>query len=253
MAIEISYDGDTFTYPNLSLTAELPFGFEGSDAKRGRTAEMLKISGLLLKADAETLIDLYRAWRDDKILEEDPQKTGVIGAVVLVSGEDIGFNWTEKPCWFVNAPELSYAGIYAKVLITVVDAQQALEILIQEEEDSEETGIDYGTLEINGATITLTSYPETYEGLPKLARNPVGVHVISGSLSLDEVKEVEGWVSATDLELLTAWLNSTVAATPDPDTWFPVNWSKPTGKNRTISGTVTLTYDVNFELIKVKG
>lgn len=252
MAIELYYNGDIFTYPNLSLT-ELPFGFEDSEVKRGRTAETLNLTGLLLKEDAETLIDFYRSWRDDKIEEEDPQKTGVVGATVSVSGDGIGFEWVERLCWFSKAPELSDAGVFARVSISLVDAEQALEILVEENQDSEEDGIDLGALTLGGAVITLTSYPNSYQGLPQLDRNPAGAHVISGSLSLEEIQEVEGWVSATDLTLLTTWLNTTVAATPAVNSWFPVSWSRPSAENRTIDGTVTLTYNVQLQLIKIKG
>lgn len=253
MAIEISYDGATFTYPNLSLTAELPFGFDGSDAKRGRTAEMLKVTGLLLKADAEALIDLYRAWRDVKVLEVDPKKSGVVGEVVLVSGEDVGFNWTNKQCWFNKAPDIAYAGIFAKVTVELIDAEQSLQIMAEEEQDSEEDGIDLGTLTLGGAVITLLVRPETYGDLPQLQRNPAGAHVISGSLTLEEVKDVEGWVIESDLPLLESWINTTIATTPDPNDWFPTSWQRPTAKKRTVSGTIETTYDVKFQLVKVKG
>jgi hypothetical protein len=249
MAIEISYDGDTFTYPNLSLTAELPFGFDGSDVRRGRTAEMLKVTGLLMRADAESLIDLYRAWRTDKLPEEDPEKSGQQGAVVLVSGEDVGFNWTNKPCWFSKAPDIAYAGIYAKVSVELVDAAQALEIMMEEKEDAEEDGIDHGTLTLNGAVITLKTYPNTYTSLPQLERNPAGAHVISGALTLVEVKEIDGWVSSTHLPLLTSWLNTTIGTTPVANAWFPVSWTKPKAEVRKTG----LTYDVQFQLIKIIG
>jgi hypothetical protein len=253
MAFEITYDGTTFTYPNLSLSAELPFGFDGSNVRRGRTAEMLKITGVLLKEDAETLIDLYRAWRDEKILEEDPEKTGELGAVVLVSGEDIGFSWEQKQCWFNKAPDITYAGIYAKTTIEVVDAEQALQIIVEEEEDKEEDGIDLGTLTLGDAVITLLVRPENYGDLPQLQRNPAGAHVISGSLTLEEVKDVEGWVTETDLPLLESWLNTTIATTPAPNTWFPTNWQRPTAKKRTVESAIQTTYDVKLQLVKIKG
>lgn len=253
MTITITYDSLSFTYPNLSLVPELPFGFDGSNVRRGRTAEMLKITGILFKEDAETCIDIYRAWRDDKLPEEDPQKTGVVGATVLVSGEDIGFNWTDKPCWFNKSPDITYAGIYAKVTLEFVDAEQALEIMLEEEQDSEEDGLDLGTITINGAVITLLSRPYHYTDLPQLARNPAGAHVISGQLTLQEVKEIEGWVTDSDIALLESWLNTTTATTPAPNDWFPANWQKPTSKNRPVNGVQTLTHDVKLQLIKIKG
>jgi hypothetical protein len=253
MGFELSYDGSTFVYPNLSLAPELPFGFDGSNVRRGRTAEMVKITGLLLRDDAESLISIYQSWRDDKILEEDPQKTGELGAVVLVSGEDIGFLWEDNPCWFNKAPDIIYAGIYAKTSIELVDATQALQILVEEEEDKEEDGIDLGTLSLGGATITLLVRPKTYSDLPQLQRNPAGAHVISGSLTLEEVQDVEGWVTETDLPLLESWLNTTIATTPASNAWFPTNWQRPTAKKRTVNAAIETTYDVKLQLVKIKG
>lgn len=252
MTIELTYDGETFTYPNLCLT-ELPFGFEESDVKRGRTAEVLNLSGLLKREDAEAILVIYRNWRNDKIEEQDPQKTGVIGATVGVSGDGIGFEWIDRPCWFSKAPEITYAGIYARVSIGLVDAEQSLEVLVEEEEDSEEEGVDFGTFSLGGATINLTAYPNVYEGLPELSRNPAGAHVISGSLTLEEIKEIEGWVSSTDLSLLVSWLNTTIATTPAANSYFPTSWDRPSAKNRTIEGVVTLTYDIQIRLVKIKG
>lgn len=248
MTIEISYSGVTFAYPNMRLK-ELPFGFDGSNVKRGRSVEKLTLTGLLMREDAETLIDLYRSWRDDKIEEEDPQQTGVVGVCVLITATGLGFNWTSKECWFSKAPELKAAGIYANVSIELVDAEQALQVLMEDKEDSDEDGIEYGVITLGGAVINLTAYPNSYNDLPTLARNPAGAHIISGSLSLVEIKEVEGWVTDAHLTLLTSWLNTTVATTPSPGTWFPVNWTKPKAEIRKVG----LTYNVQLQLTKIKG
>lgn len=253
MAITITYDNLSFTYPNLSLVPELPFGFDGSNIRRGRTAEILKITGILRKDDAESLIDIYRSWRNDKLLEEDPQKTGEVGVAILVSGEDVGFNWTSKLCWFNKSPDIAYAGIYTKVTIEVVDAEQALEVLLEEEQDKEEDGIDLGTITINGAVITLLSRPYNYTGLPQVSRNPAGAHIISGQLTLEEIEDIEGWVTDSDLSLLESWLNTTTAMTPSNNDWFPTEWQKPTAKNRLVNGNQTLTYDVKLQRVKIKG
>lgn len=247
-SVTVTFGTDSFTFPNFSLV-ELPFTFDSTDVTRGRTAETLALTGLLLRADAEAVVDLYRAWRDARIIEEDPKKSGVVGTTVAVTGEGIGFDWTNVPCWFSQAPEITYAGVYARVAVSFVDAAQALEIMMEEKEDADEDGLNYGTLTLGGAVINLTSYPTSYTDFPQLDRNPVGIHVISGYLSLVEIQEVEGWVTQTHLPLLTAWLNSTVTTTPAANALFPVSWSRPEVEAR--KGGIT--FNIQMQLVKIKG
>jgi hypothetical protein len=247
-SVTVTFGTEAFEFPDFSLV-ELPFGFDSTDVTRGRTAETLALTGLLLRADAEAVVDLYRAWREVRVLEEDPKKSGAVGTTVAVTGEGIGFDWTNVPCWFSQAPEITYAGVYARVAVSFVDAAQALEIMMEEKEDADEDGLNYGTITLGGAVINLTSYPTSYTDFPQLDRNPVGIHVISGYLSLVEIQDVEGWVSDTDLALLTSWLNTTVMTTPAADSFFPVSWSRPKVEARK-SG---ITFNIQMQLVKIKG
>jgi hypothetical protein len=243
--ITITYSGLTATIPDRITS--LPFGFNESNTRRGRTAETLSIDGFMLRQEALPLIDLFKAWRNAKITEEDPQKTGVVGATVSVTGSGLGFSWTNKACWIDRAPSVQYAGIFVKVTFGLVDANQALQVLLEERDDADEDGINLGTITLGTAVINLLSYPNTYEEFPSISRNSAGIHVITGKLALQEVKEIEGWVNETNKNNLETWLTTTVPVTPAPNTWYPASYQKPSVKTR-FGNT---TYDVNLKIIRI--
>lgn len=244
--ITIAYSGTTVTIPDRLV--KIPFGFNEVNTRRGRTSEALSIEGFLLREDAAALIALFKAWRDVKITEEDPQKTGVVGATVAVTGSGVGFSWTNKACWIDKAPTTQDAGIFVKVSADFVDATQALQILLEERDDADEDGVNLGTITLGSAVINLLSYPVTFDDLPQPTRNPAGVHVITGQLTLQESKEIEGWVTEANKNNLEAWINTVTAATPAPNSWFPVSYQKPSAKTR-FGNT---TFDVNLKIIKIR-
>lgn len=244
--ITLSYSGSTVTIPER-LT-KIPFGFNDSAVRRGRTAEMLSIDGFMLRQDASSLVSLFKAWKDAKITEEDPQKTGAIGAVVSVTGSGTGFSWTNRACWFEKSPTIQDAGVFVRISVDLVDANQALQVLLEERDDADEDGINLGTITLGSAVINLLNYPVQYDELPEPSRNPAGVHVITGQLTLQESKEIEGWVTEANKNNLETWLNATVTTTPAPNTWFPVAYQKPVAKTR-FGAT---TYDVNLKIIKIR-
>jgi hypothetical protein len=246
MAITISYSGSTVTIPDRLVKS--PFGFNEVNTRRGRTAEMISIDGLLLRSEAAALVALFKSYRDVKITEEDPQKTGVTGATVAITGSGVGFSWNNRACWVDKAPSVEYRGAFVKVTADFVDATQALQILLEERDDSDEDGINLGTITLGSAVINLLSYPLTYEELPQPSRNPAGVHVFTGQLTLQEAKEVEGWVTEVNKNNLESWLTTVTATTPAPNTWYPVSYQRPVAKTR----FGALTYDVGLKIIKIR-
>jgi hypothetical protein len=244
--ITVSYSTHTVEIQDRLVKA--PFSFNEANTRRGRTSEVLSIEGFMLRADAEALLNLFRAWRNVKITEEDPQKTGALGATVAVSGSGVGFSWINKACWIDNAPRIQDAGIFVRVSVDFVDATQALQVLLEERDDTDEDGMNLGTITLGTAVINLLSYPVTFDELPQPTRNPAGVHVITGKLTLQESKEIEGWVTETNKNNLETWINTVTASTPAVNTWFPVSYQKPVAKTR-FGNT---TYDVNLKIIKIR-
>lgn len=250
--ITLAYDGDEYTFPNLS---EHPVGWEETETSRGRVARHWAISGILTREDAKVVSDLFRAWYAERITEGDPKETGLIGTTVDFSGEAPGFEWsTAVPCWFVAAPAIEMAGAFCRVSLTVVDAEEALAVLLAEKEDEteDEDVLELGTLTFGGAVVNLRARPEGYTDLPSIALNPSGRHVITGPLSPTQILRVEGWVDASNLVLLETWVEDVTSATPAMATWFLTEWSEPKADKRVQNGVMDIYYDVNFTVIKIR-
>lgn len=251
MAPTLSYSGATFTFPNITAH---PLTFDATDVRRGRVAEALALSGVLTVAETNTLKGIWQAWRDARLPQEAPERTGTVGATVAVTASGPGYSWSSRAAWFSEAPSFEAAGGYVKVAITLVDANQALAVLLRELEESEEEqeALNLGTLSFGGAVVNLTARPDTFDGLPTAELSPAGAHVITGSLAVIEQREVRGWVTAADLPTLESWVKTTVATRPSPAAWFPTAWSTPTARLKRNAGTVSTVYDVSFTVTKIR-
>jgi hypothetical protein len=252
MAIVCAYGGTTFTFPNL---LGHPYGFEEAEVRRGRAAEQLSPSGLLLPAEADALAGLYRAWNAARLPQGDPLRTGSLGAVVAVSGSGPGFSWsTPRSCWFTQAPTFEQRGAFVAVGCTFVDAAQALAVQLREaEEEAEQTDdLALGTITLGSAVITLTAPARSYDDLPQLSLTPAGVHVITGPMAVTEVREIEGWVTPQGLTNLESWLVSTTTTSPAVNAWFPTSYGKPTARLTADGGSVVTRYDVSLTVAKIR-
>lgn len=252
MSITIAYGGASFTFPNL---LGHPYGFEEGDVRRGRAAEQLSPSGLLLTDQANALAGLYRAWNAARLPQGDPLRTGTLGAVVMVSGKAPGFDWTTpRSCWFTGAPTFEQRGAFVAVGFTVVDAAQALAIQLREaEEDAEQTAdLALGTITLGSAVITLTAPAKTFQDLPQAELTPSGTHVITGPLAVTEVREIEGWVTTQGLADLESWLVTTTAVSPAVNAWFPTSYGKPSARLTADGGSVVTRWDVSLTLVKIR-
>jgi hypothetical protein len=250
--ITLSYGGTAYTYPNLT---EHPYGFDEVDVRRGRAARRWALSGIVNREDGATIAGLYAAWNAVRLLEDDPVRTGVVGATVSLAGTAPGFTWASAiPCWFATAPSIAMAGMFCRVSTTLVDATQALAILMRQgEEDAEQADqLNLGTLTFGGAVVNLTARPDGFADLPALALSPAGRHVITGPLVTTQTRRVEGWVTATNLSALETWLTTTTAASPATGAWFPTAWSEPVAKRRAEAGAIGTFYDVSFSVSRIR-
>jgi hypothetical protein len=146
------------------------------------------------------------------------------------------------------------AGMFCRVSITLVDASQALAILLRqgEEEAEQAAQLNLGTITFGSAVVNLTARPDGFTDLPSLALTPAGGHVLTGPLAVTETRRVQGWVTSANLTALETWLKTTTTASPSTGGWFPTEWSEPVAKRRADGGTIGTYYDVAFAVSKIR-
>lgn len=122
------------SFTTSRLTAQ-PFGYEG-EARFGRTARTFRISGLLTPTEWQTLVSEYNAWRSTRIQDPDTLVSKVVGTTIAFStGISINnLSVSNLACWFAQAPEGEQAGRYISATVILVDAAQALAVLLREQE-----------------------------------------------------------------------------------------------------------------------
>ena len=149
-----------------ALTAQ-PYGYAETDTQAGLTARKWILSGLLTKTQWTSLLTVYNSWRNTRINDEDTLKSRAVGTTVNVSATANDITVTSVPCWFLSAPSGEQAGAYINAQAEVVDAAEALTVLLAQEEKGVEREQalrpDLGTLTIGTTTLTLLKPKETYE------------------------------------------------------------------------------------------
>lgn len=237
-----------------TLTAQ-PFGYAETDTQAGLTARKWRIAGLCTVAEWQDLIQVYNAWQSDRKEDEDSLKSGVIGTTVPLTVNANGITWTSVACWFLSAPSGEQAGPYISVDAEVVDALQALEVLLYQEEKNKQRSEallpDLGTVTVGTTVITLTKPMETYENNPQVALTAAGSHYISGPLTASRIRDIEGTTDTQGWEDLLDWFEAIVQTTPSSGTWYPV--SPPTASAEAIIdlGVKTTRYTVTLRLIEI--
>ena len=250
--ITLEYGGIDYTFPNLT---DHPVGWEENETRRGRAARQWTVTGIVSREDAKTISDLFNAWSAARLPEGDPKETGEIGTTVNLTGQAPGFEWeTPVECWITTAPTIAMAGCLARVSLVLVDAEEALAILLAEKEDENtpEEELELGQLTFGTAVVNLKAYPYGYTDLPTATPGPSGKHVITGPLNITRVLRVQGWVDATNLPLLEQWVEDTTSATPVSNDYFLTEWSEPVAEKRVQDGIMDIYYDVSFTVVIIK-
>jgi hypothetical protein len=115
------------------LTAQ-PYGYEG-EARRGLTARTFRVSGLLSAAQWQALLNEYNTWRNARINDQDTLLSETVGTTIsLTVGSANGIAVSGLACWFAEAPSGEQAGPYVQVSAILVDAAQALAVLLRQRE-----------------------------------------------------------------------------------------------------------------------
>ena len=110
--------------------------------KRVLTARTFQISGLLTAAQWQDLLSEYDAWRDTRINDQDTLLSESVGTTInLTTTPANGISVTSLPCWFVEPPSGDQTGSYVSANVLLVDAAEALEVILRERELAKEREI----------------------------------------------------------------------------------------------------------------
>ena len=240
------------------LTAQ-PFGYEG-EARSGLTARTFQISGLLTPAQWQALVSEYNTWRNTRITDADTALSGVVGTTVAFTANANGLSVTSLACWFADPPSGEQTGAYISASVTLVDAAQALAVLLREQEksrqNSEASTPNLGTVTLTRASgtspiITLTKPMLTRQDGPSVALTATGVSYVTGPLVAHKVRDIEGYLTTGTFDNVLSWFDETIAAVPATSTWFPV--SAPTASAEVIidGGVKATRYTVTLTALQI--
>lgn len=232
-----------------------PFGYEG-EARFGLTARTFRISGLLTPAEWQTLVSEYNSWRSSRITDQDTLLSGVVGTTILLTITTTNnLSVTNLACWFTDPPAGEQAGKYVSATVTLVDAAQALQVLLREKEKSRQNSEalvpSLGTVTLGDCVVTLTKPMETREGGPSVALSATGTSYITGPLAAHKVRQIEGYISSGTYQDLLDWYDDTVAVVPLSDSWFPTSPPSATAEVIIASGVKSTRYSVTLTALQI--
>jgi hypothetical protein len=242
------------TFSTNALTAQ-PFGYEG-EARTGLTARTFRVSGLLTAAQWQALVTEYNTWRNLRIADEDTLSSGTVGSTVALSITSTnGLSVTSLACWFTEPPSGEQAGLYVSATATLVDAAQALAVLLRSQEkqreQNEATTPNLGTLTFGSAVITLTAPADTRQDGPSVALTATGVSYVTGPLKSHKIRNVEGYISSGTYANLLSWYDTTITSVPATGAWFPINPPTATAEVIIDGGVKSTRYNVTMTVLEI--
>lgn len=233
-----------------------PFGYDEADTSAGLTARKWTVSGLLTASEWQSLLSVYNNWRDTRITDADTLSSASVGTTVSLTANANGLTWSGVGCWFLSAPNGTQVGPYVQASVELVDAAQALAVLLRQEEKNrqrnEATTPSLGTVTLGSATLTLLSPMETYQDTPQLQLTASGSHYINGPLSATRVRRIEGTTTSSGWTAVRSWYESTVAAIPSIGTWYPISAPQATAEVIISGGAKSTRYTVTVDVAEVK-
>jgi hypothetical protein len=233
-----------------------PFGYDETDTSAGLTARKWTISGLLTATEWQSLLSVYNTWRDTRITDADTLSSASVGTTVSLTAAANGLSWSGIGCWFTSAPSGTQAGPYIQASCELVDAAQALAVLLRQEEKnrqrSEATTPSLGTVTLGSATLTLLAPMETYQDTPQLQLTASGTHYISGALTATRVRRIEGTTTSSGWTAVRSWYETSVAITPAAGAWYPISAPSATAEVIISGGAKSTRYTVTVDVAEVK-
>ena len=240
------------------LTAQ-PFGYEG-EARSGLTARTFQISGLLTPTQWQSLVSVYNTWRDTRLTDQDTALSGVVGTTIALTASANGVSVSALPCWFAEPPSGEQTGAYVSASVTLVDAAQALAVLLREQEKSrqksEATIPSLGTITLTRASgtspvITLTKPMDTRQDGPSVALTATGTSYVTGPLTAHKVRQVEGFLTTGTFDNVLSWYDETIAAVPAATSYFPVTAPTATAEVIISGGVKSTRYTVQLTALQI--
>lgn len=232
-----------------------PYGYEETDTVSGLVAQKWSVDGLLTPEEWLLLLDQFDQWWNARLLDADTLVSGVVGTTISFSGSANGKEWTDVACWFSGAPQGTQAGAYIAASFELIDATQALAVLLRQQEVSQEISdgaeLDNGTITLGETTITLLQQPDGYANGPQLAKSAVGGIVVSGPLGVTKIKEVNGWTTEEGWIDLQGWYEEIVASNPVAGELFPIGELSMQREAAVVAGVKTTRCVVTINLWEV--
>lgn len=236
-----------------TLTAQ-PFGYEESSTRDGRTAQQWAITGLLTPSEWLTLVNAYQAWRDLRIEDEDTLISLEVGTTISFSGKGPGNQTWTNVCWFTSAPAAESAGRYLAVSVTLIDANEALQVFLKEQEIVENLP-DFGTLSYgsgeSAVVVTLTAEPYARQDGPQVALSATGTSYLTGPLKAHKIRNVEGYISTGTFASLLSWYDATILNSPQSNAWFPITPPTATAEVIITGGVKATRYNVTMTELQI--
>lgn len=234
-----------------------PFGYDETSTRDGLTARRWTVSGLLTASEWQSLLSVYNTWRDTRITDEDTLSSGAVGTTVSLTASANGITWSGIACWFSAAPSGDQAGPFVQATCELVDAAQALAVLLRQEEKNRQRSDalarpNLGTVTLGSATLTLLAPMETYQDTPQLQLTASGTHVLSGALTATRVRRIQGTTDSTGWTNVRSWYETSVAAEPSTGDWFPISAPQASAEVIISGGAKTTQYTVTVDVAEVK-
>ena len=235
------------------LTAQ-PFGYEG-EARSGLTARTFQISGLLTPTQWQSLVSVYNTWRDTRLTDQDTALSGVVGTTIALTVSANGVSVSALPCWFAEPPSGEQTGAYISASVTLVDAAQALAVLLREQEksrqNSEATLPSLGTVTLGSAVVTLTRPMDTRQDGPTVALTATGTSYVTGPLTSHKVRQIEGYITTGTFDNVLSWYDTTIAAVPAASSYFPITPPTATAEVIISGGVKSTRYTVQLTALQI--
>lgn len=235
---------------------EQPFGYEG-DARQGLTARKWMFDCILTNAQVASLLSVYDTWRNARILDADTEVSGVVGTTVALTCDSIAASVTNLPCWFIDAPKLKTLGQYTQATVELVDAAQALEVLLRgrelDRERKEPLHGAFGTWTLGTTSVVLLNQPYGYRDGPKVETLATGKHYISGPQVATKTFEIEGTTDAAGWANIREWYEETlVERNPNVGSEYPLTPPTATAEAIVENGVKSTRYTVKVTLIQIR-
>lgn len=237
-----------------SFTAQ-PLGYEG-EARSGLTARTFQVSGLVTASQWNALRTEYDTWRNLRIADEDTAKSRVVGTTINLTVSSVnGFSVTNLPCWFVDPPRGEQVGAYIEATAVLVDAAQALQVVLRQEEKqkqaSESNVPDLGTITFGSVVIKLLQPLESRINNPAVTLTSTGTSLVTGALKAHKLRQVDGYIQSGTYDDLLTWFDTTIAAVPAADSWFPISPPQANAEVVVTNGVKATRYNVQLSVVQI--